>query len=44
MKSPKNKTEKKEMDDSAKKAKGAEPENSTSAKDAKKIPVKKEKD
>ncbi|TDQ06348.1 hypothetical protein [Pedobacter metabolipauper] len=36
MKSPKNKTEKAEITDQ-KKPKGAEPENATSAKDAKKV-------
>ncbi|MES2828855.1 MAG: hypothetical protein V4687_11885 [Bacteroidota bacterium] len=40
MKTPKNKTEKAETTDQ-KKPKGSEPENATSAKDAKKVPVKK---
>lgn len=43
MKSPKDKTQKKEMAEAGRKAKGAEPENQTSAKDAKKVPVKKAK-
>ncbi|EDM35800.1 hypothetical protein PBAL39_06461 [Pedobacter sp. BAL39] len=43
MKNPKNNTEKKEVDQSSKKAKGPEPENNTSAKDAKKVPVTKKK-
>lgn len=40
MKTPKSKTEKAETVDQ-KKPKGSEPENATSAKDAKKVPVKK---
>jgi hypothetical protein len=40
MKAPKNKTQKAEIIDQ-KKPKGPEPENATSAKDAKKVPVKK---
>ncbi|MHA4895009.1 hypothetical protein ACXZ1K_09665 [Pedobacter sp. PWIIR3] len=40
MKTSKTKTEKAEITDQ-KKPKGAEPENNTSAKDAKKVPVKK---
>jgi hypothetical protein len=40
MKAPKNKTQKAEIVD-PKKPKGSAPENATSAKDAKKVPVKK---
>ncbi|WP_157262529.1 hypothetical protein [Pedobacter sp. PACM 27299] len=40
---PKTKTQEKEMADAGKKAKGAEPGNETSAKDAKKVPIKKSK-
>ncbi|WP_316841667.1 hypothetical protein [Pedobacter gandavensis] len=40
MKNPKNKTREKEMEAASRKAKAAEPENQTSAKDAKKVPVK----
>lgn len=43
MKSPRNKTEQKEVAELDRKAKGAEPENATSAKDAKKVTVGKKK-
>lgn len=43
MKSPGNKTEQKEAGEATKKAKGAEPENATSAKDAKKVATNKKK-
>lgn len=43
MKSQGKKTEKKEVAESTKKAKGSEPENATSAKDAKKVPITKKK-
>lgn len=43
MKSPGNKTEQKEINEATKKAKGAEPENATSAKDAKKVVTSKKK-
>jgi len=43
MKSPRNKTEQKELNEVTKKAKGAEPENATSAKDAKKVVTTKKK-
>jgi hypothetical protein len=43
MKSPRNKTEQKEVSEATGKAKGAEPENATSAKDAKKVAVSKKK-
>lgn len=43
MKTPKNKTEKKEIEQATKKAKGSEPENATSAKDAKKVEITKKK-
>lgn len=39
----KNKTQEKEMAEAGRKAKGAEPANQTAAKDAKKVPIKKEK-
>lgn len=41
MKNPKDKTQQKEIADAGRKAKGTEPENQTSAKDAKKVPAKK---
>lgn len=37
----KSKTQEKEMADASRKSKGAEPANQTSAKDAKKVPIKK---
>jgi hypothetical protein len=43
MKSPRNKTEQKELKEGTKKAKGTEPENATSAKDAKKVVTTKKK-
>lgn len=43
MKTPRNKTEQKEVNEATKKAKGAEPENATSAKDASKVATKKKK-
>ncbi|WP_222537676.1 hypothetical protein [Pedobacter polysacchareus] len=39
----KSRTQEKEMADAGRKAKGAEPANQTSAKDAKKVPIKKNK-
>ncbi|MBC8987415.1 hypothetical protein H9X96_16735 [Pedobacter sp. N36a] len=39
----KSKTQEKEMADAGRKAKGAEPANQTSAKEAKKVPIKKSK-
>ncbi|MCX2450973.1 hypothetical protein OQX61_06780 [Pedobacter sp. PLR] len=43
MKSPKHKTREKEISEVSRKAKVAEPENQTSAKDAKNVPVNKTK-
>ncbi|NQX42845.1 hypothetical protein SAMN05421820_11395 [Pedobacter steynii] len=43
MKSQRNRTEQKEISEGTKKAKGAEPENATSAKDAKKVVTNKKK-